>query len=97
LEVTEEVWRSISPEITGYRAWTAQLSEQYESAGRSDDAIAVCEAAWTAINERLVRQPNDLDWKYQSRGAGLMLAKVYRRYGRSDEANAVEERCSEAR
>jgi tetratricopeptide (TPR) repeat protein len=97
LRVTEEVWRNIQPEVTGYRAWTAQLSDQYESAGRGDDAIAVCESAWRAIDERLKLQPISGEWKYQLRGACLMLAKVYRRHGRLEEADAVEARCSEIR
>jgi hypothetical protein len=97
LTVVEEVWRNISPEVTGYRAWAAQLSEQYESAGRSDDAIAVCEAAWTAINERLMAQPHSRDWNYQTRGAGLLLSKVYRRHERCEEARAVEARCHDIR
>ena len=97
LRVTEEVWRSINPEVTGYRAWTAQLSEQYESAGRIDDAIAICESAWRAINERLELQPISGNWRFQLRGAGLMLANVYRRHGRIAEADAVDARCSEIR
>lgn len=97
LEIKGEVWQNISPDVNGYREWTAQLSEEYELAGRHDDAIAVCEAAWTATNERLSLRPDSTDWKYEVRGSGLLLANTYRRYGRTDDADVVEARCNEIR
>ncbi|KAH7078584.1 hypothetical protein FB567DRAFT_534238 [Paraphoma chrysanthemicola] len=93
LAVTQSVWRHLGPETKGYRPWTAQLSEQYDTLGRPDDALAVVEAAWTAIGVYLARFPNDIAWKYQARGAGLMLAKAYRRHQRIDEAIALEVKC----
>ncbi|KAH7079282.1 hypothetical protein BKA63DRAFT_262789 [Paraphoma chrysanthemicola] len=94
LAVTQSVWRHLGPETKGYRPWTAQLSEQYDTLGRPNDALAVVEAAWTAIGTYLARYPNDIAWKYQARGAGLLLAKAYRRHQRIEEANALEAKCN---
>jgi hypothetical protein len=93
LVVTEEVWRHLNPEAAGYRAWTKQLSDQYEAMGRPKEAIAVCEASWTAATERLSRSPKSSAWKYAARGAGLALARIYRRHGRHEIASSVEEKC----
>lgn len=93
MKVVEEVWRNIPPEVTRYRAWATQLNRQYESAGRSDNAIAVSETACKAIKERLATQPRSRDWIYQTRGAGLLLSRVYLRHERFDEASAVEAQC----
>jgi hypothetical protein len=95
LAVTEEVWRHLSPETVGYRAWTKQVSDQYENMGLPEEAIVVCEASWTAATERLTRYPKDNAWKYAARGAGLALAKIYRRHGRHEMASSVEETCKE--
>lgn len=87
---TEKVWHTLQPHSTGYRAWTAQLSERYEAAGRPDAAVGVCEAAWASINTYLSRLPNEKHWKYHAHGAALMLAKVYRRNNRIEDADALE-------
>jgi len=90
LLVMEDVWRHLQPDSAGYRAWAAQLSAQYETVGRADAAVAVCEAAWTTIKLSLDRFPNDRTWKYQAHRAALMLAKVYRRNNRIEDAMALE-------
>jgi hypothetical protein len=95
LVVTEEVCRHLRPDITGYRAWAAQLSEQYDTLGKPGDALAVIEAAWTGIAAHLARFPKDVAWRYRARGAGLMLAKAYRRHQRTEDANALEAKCKD--
>ncbi|KAH8689266.1 hypothetical protein GQ44DRAFT_734401 [Phaeosphaeriaceae sp. PMI808] len=90
LLVMEDVWRHLQPDSAGHRAWATQLSAQYEAVGRADAAVVVCEAAWTAIKLSLGRLPNDRTWKYHAHGAALMLAKVYRRNNRIEDAMALE-------
>ncbi len=77
----------------GYRAWAVLLGEQYEAAGRAEDAISIYEAAWVATSGYLARFPNDAASQFQDRGAGLMLARAYRRHKRLDDANSLEAKC----
>jgi hypothetical protein len=95
LTVTEEVWRHLNINVTGYRAWAYQLSEMYEAMERPEDAIAVCKACWTVMIERLEQAHSRDSMRYQARGAGLVLAKVLKKYGRLGEARGVEDRCKD--
>ncbi|PVH97955.1 hypothetical protein DM02DRAFT_62963 [Periconia macrospinosa] len=95
VHVMEEALRPLQHASKFYRIWTEELAREYETTGRPHDAIAVWESAWAAIAATLARHPNQNEWRFDGKGAALILVKLYRRYGRDGDAVALEARCNE--
>jgi predicted GIY-YIG superfamily endonuclease len=95
LAVMNDVWQRMTPADKGYRAWAADMCSLLLSMNRPEEATRVCERAWSEINQRLARSPRDKYWQYLAHGAGLALAKMYKKEGRSNEAVNVEAQCKE--
>ncbi|CAI6339222.1 unnamed protein product [Periconia digitata] len=93
LRVLEEVWLTVRNGVKGYRVWADELSRQYEAMGRWEDALGVWEFVWSGVEVKLKRRFDNQASKYDGKGTALMLIKLYRRYGKMDEARKVEDTC----
>lgn len=95
LRIMEEVWRSLQPDSKWYKSATDSLGQQYETAGRSADAVRTWKIAWVAVSQNVANLPHQNAWKFRGKQAALSLAAAYRRCGRLNDAAAIQARCSE--